>query len=79
MTMAILARSMRADRQRWQLIAVLVVAAIVAPFSHVAAFVGFVVGATLYLRWRRTAVSERRGRVFDREAKTDETGTRPDK
>jgi membrane associated rhomboid family serine protease len=76
--MAILAPSMRADRQRWELIAVLVAAAIVAPFAHWAAFVGFVVGAAMYLRWRRTAVAERRGRVFDREAKTDETRTRPD-
>jgi membrane associated rhomboid family serine protease len=56
---------MRADRQRWQLIAVLVVAAIAAPFAHWAAFVGFVIGAAMYLRWRRTAVAERRGRVSD--------------
>jgi hypothetical protein len=56
---------MRADRQRWQLIAVLVAAAIAAPFAHWAAFVGFVIGAAMYLRWRRTAVAERRGRVSD--------------
>jgi Flp pilus assembly protein TadB len=69
---------MRADRQRWELIGVLVVAAIVAPFSNLAAIVFFVVAAALFLRWRRTALAERRGRVFDREAKTDETRTRAD-
>jgi Flp pilus assembly protein TadB len=69
---------MRADRQRWELVGVLVVAAIVAPFSNAAAILFFLVGAALFLRWRRTALTERRARVFDREAKTDETRTRPD-
>jgi hypothetical protein len=69
---------MRADRQRWQLIGVLAVAAVVAPFSQVLAVVFFLGAAGLFLRWRRTALGERRGSVFDREAKTDETRTRPD-
>jgi hypothetical protein len=41
-------------------------------------FVAFVCAVALYVAWRRTALQERRGRVFDREAKTDETRTRPD-
>jgi len=42
-------------------------------------FLVFVGALVLYVRWRRTALQERRARVFDREAKTtDETRTRPD-
>ena len=42
-------------------------------------FLVFVAALVLYVRWRRTALQERRARVFDREAKTtDETRTRPD-
>jgi hypothetical protein len=32
----------------------------------------------VYFQWRRTAREERRARVFDREAKTDETGAGSD-
>jgi hypothetical protein len=75
-----------ADRLRWQLIAVLVLAAIVSGVANalhdkVVGAVGFVVflgGVVMYARWRRAAIQERRARVFDREAKTDETGTRTD-
>jgi hypothetical protein len=76
--MDILGASMRADRQRWELIGVLAVAAAVSPFSRVLALLFFLGAAALFLRWRRTALAERRGTVFDREAKTDETRTRPD-
>jgi hypothetical protein len=68
----------RADRQRWELIAVLVAGAAVSPFVKPLAVGFFVAAVLLYLRWRRTALAERRGRVFDREAKTDETRTRAD-
>jgi len=40
-----------------------------------AVFLGAVV---LYVTWRRTALAERRARVFDRESKTDEARTRAD-
>ncbi len=77
---------MRAGTLRLYLIGVLALAAIVsvvANKSH-SAFLGFVSVAifvcavALYVTWRRTALRERRARVFDREAKTDETRTRPD-
>ncbi len=79
---------MRADRLRLYLILVLVVAAVLSVLgnkSH-SAFVGWIsfvvfVGALLlYVTWRRTAVKERRARVFAREAKTtdDEDRTRTD-
>jgi hypothetical protein len=41
-------------------------------------FVAFLIGVCLYGAWRRAVYVERGGRVFDREAKTDETRTRPD-
>jgi uncharacterized membrane protein YfcA len=43
-----------------------------------ASFAAFLCAVALYFAWRRAALRERRGRVFDREAKTDETRTRPD-
>jgi hypothetical protein len=77
---------MTADQKRWQLIAVVVVAAIVngiATHTHsrLLGWIGVTLlffGVALFLRWRRAASAERRGRVFDREAKTDETRTGPD-
>ena len=77
---------MRADTQRLWLIAVLAVAAIVSVVANKAgsvwigwvSFVLFLCAVVLYFQWRRTAREERRARVFDREAKTDETGPRSD-
>jgi Flp pilus assembly protein TadB len=69
---------MSADRRRWTLVGVLVVAAIVSPVVPKAGLALFVVAAALFLRWRRAAIAERRAKVFDREAKTYETGTRTD-
>ena len=78
---------MRADSLRWRLIAVLAAAAVisvVANKTHSAilgwlSVAAFLVAVYLYFHWRRTALAERRAaRVFDREAKTDETRTRPD-
>ena len=42
------------------------------------AFLVFLAAVMLYAYWRRVVRRQRAGRVFDREAKTDETGTRPD-
>jgi uncharacterized membrane protein YfcA len=77
---------MRANQLRLWLILVLVAAAVLSVVGNKAdsAFVGwlsfavFLCAIVLYLTWRRAALQERRGRVFDREAKTDETRTRPD-
>lgn len=77
---------MTADQKRWQLIAVVALAAVVNAIathlhSRVLGFVGLALlflAIGLFLRWRRTALAERSGRVFDREAKTDETRTGPD-
>jgi hypothetical protein len=42
-------------------------------------FVAFIGAVFLYADWRRRLAAARRAaRVFDREAKTDETRTRPD-
>ena len=77
---------MRANRLRYSLVGVLVLAAILSvvgnkshsPFLGWVSFAVFLCAVVLYFTWRRTALQERRGRVFDREAETDETGTRPD-
>ena len=78
---------MRANRLRLYLILVLVVAAALSvagnkassPFVGWLSFAVFLCAIVLYVTWRRAALAERRGRVFDREAKTDETRTRPDR
>jgi hypothetical protein len=75
------------DKKRWQLIAALAVAAILSGVgtqtqNTIIGWLGavaFAASVLLYFRWRRAAVAERRGRVFAREAKTDETRTGPDK
>jgi uncharacterized membrane protein YfcA len=75
-----------ANRLRAILIGALVVAALISVIGNKTgsawigwvSFVVFVCAVALYVAWRRTALLERRGRVFDREAKTDETRTRPD-
>jgi hypothetical protein len=69
---------MRADTLRLGLIGVLAAAAVLAPFVNWAALVLFLVAVPIFLRWRRAALQERRASVFDREAKTGETGTRTD-
>jgi uncharacterized membrane protein YfcA len=77
---------MSANRLRAILIGTLVVAAIISVIGNKAnspwlgwvSFAVFLCAIVLYLTWRRTALQERRDRVFDREAKTDETRTRPD-
>ena len=77
---------MSANRLRMILIGTLVVAAVVSVIGNKASspwlgwlsFAVFLCAIVLYVTWRRTALRERRARVFDREAKTDETRTRPD-
>ena len=77
---------MRANALRFYLIAVLAAAAVLSVVAKKAnsgllnwlSFVVFLGAIVLYVTWRRTALKERRARVFDREAKTDETRTRPD-
>jgi uncharacterized membrane protein YfcA len=77
---------MAANTLRIYLIGVLAVAAILSVVgnkTHSAwlgwvSFAVFLAAIALYVTWRRTALRERRGKVFDREAKTDETRTRPD-
>jgi LPXTG-motif cell wall-anchored protein len=78
---------MKANRQRYELVAALVLTAVVTAIGTQSGntFVGWLglvlllASFTLFVRWRRTALAERRARVFDREAKTDEAGTRPDR
>ena len=67
-----------ADRQRWELVAVLALGVVLSPFSRWAGLAVFLPAALLFLRWRRTARAEHAKVVFDREAKTRETGTRSD-
>ena len=77
---------MQAGALRIWLIGLLALAAIVSVVANKAdspwigwvRFVLFLGSIVLYFHWRRTARAERRARVFDREAKTDETGARSD-
>jgi hypothetical protein len=77
---------MRAHALRLYLIAALVVAAVLSVIGNklhsrlvgVLSITAFLVALVIYAGWRRAVLKERRGRVFDREAKTDETGTRSD-
>jgi hypothetical protein len=78
---------MTANRLRLYLIVLLAIAAVLSvvgnksnsPFIGWVSFAVFLGALALYVTWRRAALRERRGRVFDREAKTtDETRTRPD-
>ena len=80
-------RVVSSSRLRVYLIAALVVAAVISvvgkktnsPFIGWLSFAVFLCALVLYVSWRRAALQERRGRVFDREAKTtDETRARPD-
>lgn len=77
---------MSADRIRFLLILLIVVSAVLSFLgnkqdSRVLDAVGFgifLVAVGAYAYWRRAIRSERAARVFDREAKTDEAGTRTD-
>jgi hypothetical protein len=78
---------MKANALRVYLIGALVLAAVISvignkansPFIGWLSFVVFLTALVIYVSWRRAALRERRGRVFDPEAKTtDETGTRSD-
>ena len=78
---------MKANTIRLYLLAALVVAAVISVVGNKThsrfigwlSFVFFLCALVIYVSWRRAALQERRGRVFDREAKTDdETGTRSD-
>jgi hypothetical protein len=48
------------------------------PFLNWLGFAVFLVAVFAYGTWRHAVRKERAARVFDREAKTDETGTRAD-
>jgi uncharacterized membrane protein YfcA len=77
---------MTAARLRLYVIGLVVVAAVVSFFGNRAdnkvlnaiGFGAFLGAVLLYAYWRRAVRNERAARVFDREAKTDETRTRPD-
>jgi uncharacterized membrane protein YfcA len=77
---------MQAKELRLWLIGLLAVAGIVSVVANKAnspwlgwvSFVLFLGAVVLYFHWRRTAREEHRARVFDREAKTDETRARSD-
>jgi uncharacterized membrane protein YfcA len=77
---------MSADRLRVLLIALIAVAAVVGYIgnrndSRVVSSLGFgvfLVAVLVYPYWRRAMRRERDARVFDREAKTDETSSRTD-
>lgn len=76
-----------ANQVRARMIGLLVVAGILSvvgkkansPWIGWLSFVAFFAAIFLYVDWRRRRAAERRaGRVFDSEAKTDETRTGPD-
>ena len=78
---------MNANATRRWMIVLLAVAAVVSvvgkkldePWIGWLSFVAFLGAVFLYVDWRRRLAAQRRAaRVFDREAKTDETGPRPD-
>ena len=77
---------MTAEMLRRVLIALLAVAAVLSVIANksgsralvAVSFALFVVTVLVYLQWRRKARAERSARVFDREAKTDETGSGTD-
>jgi HAMP domain-containing protein len=78
---------MSANTTRWWMIALLAVAAVLSvvakkansPWIGWLSFVAFIGAVFLYVDWRRRIAARRRtDRVFDREAKTDETRTGPD-
>ena len=77
---------MRAHTLRLWLIGLVCLAAVISyagtstksPFLGWLGFAVFLVAVFIYATWRKAVRDERAARVFDREAKTDETGTRAD-
>ena len=77
---------MSANVLRFRLILVLVLALVFSviaklansPFIGWLSFATFIVAVYIWATWRRRVTQERRGRVLDSEAKTDETRTGPD-
>ena len=77
---------MSAQRVRALLIGLIAVAGVLNFFANRnhdrllggAGFLIFLVAVLLYAYWRRIVRRQRAARVFDREAKTDETRTRAD-
>ena len=77
---------MSAQRVRVLLIGLIAVAAVLNFFATRnnsrllggASFLVFLAAVMLYAYWRRVVRQQRTARVFDREAKTDETRARPD-
>ena len=77
---------MSRNRVRNGMIGLLAVAAVLsvvgkklnAPWIGWISFAAFLGAVFLYVSWRREVAARRRAMVFDREAKTDETRTRPD-
>ena len=78
---------MTADKLRGLLIAMLAISAVVSVIANksgskalgILSFLFFLATVAVYFQWRRRARQERRARVFDREAKTDETGSGADR
>jgi uncharacterized membrane protein YfcA len=77
---------MRQQQVRWSMVGLLAAAAVLSvvgkamndKFIGWLAFVCFIGSVFLYMDWRRRVAATRRAKVFDRKAKTDETGTSPD-
>ncbi len=77
---------MRAAQLRVYVIGLIVVAAVASFIGNrenskvinALGFGAFLAAVLLYAYWRRAVRNERAARVFDREAKTDETRTRTD-
>jgi hypothetical protein len=77
---------MKREQLRVVMVTLLAVAAVLSvvgnkidqPWIGWVSFVAFIVAVFLYSDWRRRVAAARRGKVFDRKAKTDETGTRSD-
>jgi uncharacterized membrane protein YfcA len=71
---------------RWTMVGLLAAAAVLSVVGKMMndrfigwlAFVCFIGSVFLYMDWRRRVAASRRAKVFDRKAKTDETGTSPD-
>ena len=77
---------MTADKLRRVLIGMLAICAVVSVLANksgskalgILSFTLFLATVFVYFQWRQRARQERRARVFDQEAKTDETGSGAD-